>query len=147
MSTDLLTRLNAAGLHARVASRVPEPPSTQAGEFARALANEGAIPVRIAPGVDVALSEDQLARLAPEADKAEANGAGRALVLMDGKVYKLDVAARTITGMVGADSGSVEAGYDAVISVPSKTDSTIATSNGAALLRRLAGVAGLFARL
>lgn len=147
MSSDLLTMLNAAGLHARVASRVPEAPATKAGAFARTLAHESMIPVRIAPGVDVTLSEDQLARLAPEADKAEANGAGRALVLLDGKVYKFDVATRTITGMVGEGAGSVEAGYDVVISVPSKADAAAATSNGAALLRRLAGVAGLFAGL
>ncbi|GJQ28171.1 MAG: hypothetical protein HBSAPP03_00550 [Phycisphaerae bacterium] len=139
MSTDPLAMLSAAGRIARSAARVPDRASAGSGDFAKVLAGEGAIPVRVAPGVDVSLGRDQLARLAVEADKAEARGVGRALVLLDGRVFSFDVATRTITGTVDPAAGGIEAGYDAVIAVPA--GGAPETSPPGALLRKLGGAA------
>jgi hypothetical protein len=142
MSADPLAMLAAAGRVARSAARVPERASAGAEAFAKVLAGEGAIPVRVAPGVDAALGRDQLARLAVEADKAEARGVGRALVLLDGRVYAFDVATRTITGAVDPSAGGIEAGYDAVIAVPAGGPSARSPAGENDLLRLLGG-AGL----
>lgn len=93
-------------------------------------------PVRLADGAGLALTDAQLARVAPLASKAEAEGAGRAVVLIDGQALLLDVATRTITGSATAQPGSdggISTGIDAVITVPSSG------ANATELLRSLGG--------
>jgi len=93
-------------------------------------------PVRVAGGSGVTLNENQLARVAAAADKAEAAGAARALVLIDGQALMLDVGVRTITGRASLEGTNVHAGFDAVISVES--EGSAATSDD--LLKALGGV-------
>ena len=93
------------------------------GDFANALARAESgdltsnAPIKIAKGLDLKLSEGQLARLSGVADRAEAQGAGRAIVLIDGQALTLDVASRTITGRADINSTQIHAGTDAVITV------------------------------
>ncbi len=80
------------------------------GEFSTGLE------VTLASGANVELSNDQLQRLAKVADSAEAQGASRVLVLMDGQALTMDVGVRQITGI--ADMNSVVTGIDAVVAAP-----------------------------
>lgn len=75
------------------------------------------VPVRIAGNAGVKLTDSQLQRLSAAADKAEAQGAARAVVLIDGMALTLDVPVRTVTGMADTGSTGVLAGIDAVITV------------------------------
>lgn len=75
------------------------------------------IPVRVSPQAGVSLSPSQLARLSGAADRAEAAGAGRALVMMDGMALTMDVGTRTITGTADASSTKVLSGVDTVVTV------------------------------
>lgn len=68
------------------------------------LASSG-LPVGLARGVDVELTSDQLQRLAAAADRAEAQGAQTAVVMIDGRALELDVTLRQITGEVSPDQG------------------------------------------
>ena len=74
--------------------------------------------VTIARGSGIELSEDQMKRLAAAADMAESQGATRAVVVMDGMTFKLDVAMREITAQTDLAGGQVLTGIDAVIHVP-----------------------------
>lgn len=103
-------------------------PSTGQTTFAQTLTQarqgtlESGVPVRVASGAGVELSDGQLARLAQAADRAEAAGATRALVLIDGMALRLEVGTRTISGraeLPGAGIGVI-AGVDAVVSVPAE---------------------------
>ena len=94
-------------------------------DFASLLRQAGAgdlssgLGVTIAKGAGVQLSNEQLLKLAAAADRAEAQGATRALVLIDGRALKLDVAVRQITGEADLNTTGVLTGIDAVVSVPS----------------------------
>jgi len=106
----------------------PNPGSIdQEGEFAAALAKAQSgdmatnAPVSIAKGLELKLSASQLSRLSGAADRAEAQGIGRAIVLMDGQALTLDVASRTITGLADLSATSVH-GAEAVITVAPETD-------------------------
>lgn len=89
----------------------------------------GRAPVSVAKNAGVDLSPGQLERLAQAADRAQAEGADRALVLIDGMTLKLDVATRTITGRVTADGSvkgpRVHTGVDAVVTVPAADEVAI----------------------
>ena len=98
--------------------------SVQAGgEFAALLARAQSGEVRtglevtVARGVDVQLTASQLERLAAAADRAHAEGASRALVLIDGLALELDVLSRTITGAIDLGAEGVLTGIDAVVRV------------------------------
>ncbi|MEZ6232836.1 MAG: hypothetical protein R3B68_01485 [Phycisphaerales bacterium] len=80
--------------------RAPEHASTDFQALlaeARNGAVETGLPVTLARGVDIKLSDEQLERLARAADRAESAGATRALVAIDGRLLELDVATRQIT--------------------------------------------------
>lgn len=123
--------------------------AAQAGEasFASLLAQarEGGVqsgmPVTIARDAGVQLSSEQLSRLASAADIAEAHGATRAVVAIDGKMLTLDVASRQITSDVSGslhaaasnakspqNQALVLADIDAFIRVPSMSDAPAAQS-------------------
>lgn len=80
------------------------------GEFSTGLE------VTLASGANVELTSEQLQRLAKVADSAEAQGASRVLVLMDGQALTMDVGVRQITGT--ADMNGVVTGIDAVVAAP-----------------------------
>ena len=85
------------------------------GEFSTGLE------VTLANGANVELSSEQLQRLAKVADSAEAQGASRVLVLMDGQALTMDVGVRQITGT--ADMNGVVTGIDAVVAAPGSSAS------------------------
>lgn len=76
------------------------------------------LPVRVAKGAKVMLTDEQLSRLAVAADRAQAQGATLALVLIDGLAIRLDVSMREVTGTADIKGGAVLTGIDAVISLP-----------------------------
>lgn len=87
-------------------------------EQARAGRVSSGLPVTIARGAGVELSDKQLEQVAAAADLAQASGAARALVMIEGKALKLDVGVRSITGVADLSAGKVVTGIDAVIQVP-----------------------------
>ncbi len=101
-----------------------EQPAAGAASFAEMLESAKAgtvssgLAVEVAPDAGVNLTNDQLARVAQAADRAEASGAHRALVEIDGQRLMLDVASRTVTGHAAEGPGGVVTGVDAVIRVP-----------------------------
>jgi hypothetical protein len=73
------------------------------------------LPVSIAAGTGLELSSEQLSRIALAADKAQAQGASRALVMIDGQALQLDVGVRQVTGKVDLNSTDVLSGIDTVV--------------------------------
>lgn len=73
------------------------------------------LPVTIARGADIELSENQLSRLAQAADRAESAGARRALVLIDGRALEVDVTTRQVVREHPMADSRVITGIDAVI--------------------------------
>ncbi len=113
-------------LLASIPSAISRPAQARAGDGAefrslleRAQGGEvsSGLPVTIAPGAGVTLTQAQLTRLADAADRAEAQGASRALVLIDGMALRLDVGVREVTGAAEIKADTVLTGIDAVISV------------------------------
>jgi hypothetical protein len=89
---------------------------------ARSGTMESGIAVKVQPGVGVDLSSDQLARLQKAADQAEAEGAARALVVLDGMMLKMDVPTRTIIGVQPPESTGIMTGIDSVIMLGSASN-------------------------
>ena len=89
-------------------------------DLARAGEISSGAPVRIGKNAGLTLSDEQLQRLARAADMAEAGGVGRGVFLIDGLAVTMDVATRTITGIVSSDQTNVLADMDAVVAVASK---------------------------
>ncbi len=126
-SVSLLKMLNSGvrppGLDVTTAK--PAATGIEAGQFAELLnkARNGELssnqPVTVSSdaGSSVKLSEDQLAKIAVAADKAEAAGIRKALVVLDDQQLILDVEARSITGAAKLGSGSVLSGVDGVINL------------------------------
>lgn len=74
-------------------------------------------PVRLASGSKIDLDADQLRRLGPAADAAEADGATKLLAFIDGRGVVVDVASRTVEKTAEPGSGVVN-GVDAVVVIP-----------------------------
>ncbi len=73
-----------------------------------------------------ALTRGQLSRLSAAADLAEASGAQRAMLLMDGRGLLLDVAGRSLTGELSTDDASRFVSLDAAVYVPGENQETAA---------------------
>ena len=73
-----------------------------------------------------ALTSGQLTRLSAAADLAEASGAQRAMLLMDGRGLLLDVAGRRLTGDLSTDDASRFVNLDAAVYVPGENEETAA---------------------
>jgi hypothetical protein len=84
-------------------------------EQARAGNVESGVPLRVPSQLGLNLNQSQVERLMKAADQAEAQGAARALVMMDGMGITLDVGTRTVTGTVDASKPGVLEGIDAVV--------------------------------
>jgi hypothetical protein len=104
------------------------------------------LPNRVSRHAGVDLSPSQLNRLAGAADRAEAAGATKALVMIDGMVLQMDVGLRTITGKTDTSATKVLNGVDAVVTVApeageltNQAPSLGANSMNASLLRILGG--------
>ncbi|MCW5775123.1 MAG: hypothetical protein KIS87_01580 [Phycisphaeraceae bacterium] len=120
--TEILRTLGAGASFPVDVDVVGAPPSA-GSEFAALLASaqsgelQTGLEVTVARGAGVQLSPSQLERLAVAADRAHAEGASRALVLIDGMALELDVLSRTITGGVDLEAEGVLTGIDAVVRV------------------------------
>jgi hypothetical protein len=124
MSIPSTSLLNLLGAGAPASPRPLRPDQVAGADFGTLLqaAREQGLAsgreVTVARGCGVTLTDEQLKTLAAAADRAEAQGATRALVMMDGKALKLDVAMREVTGEADLASGGVLTGVDSVITIP-----------------------------
>lgn len=122
---DALRLISPAGARPAASSPRPAtgPAAASGGEFADLLARAAAgeiisgAPVTIARGLDLSLTDDQLARLSLAADRAEAEGLSTALMIIDGKSLLMDVRSRTILREVDITSEPIT-GIDGLIPVP-----------------------------
>ncbi|MFI4917247.1 MAG: hypothetical protein ACIAS6_12170 [Phycisphaerales bacterium JB060] len=139
-----LDLLSLAGLGTRLLGLGGGEKSQPGGDFERALqsAQDGELGsgrvVVSGPELDVDLTGDQLQRLAQAADMAEAQGASKAAVLIDGMVVTLDIESRMALHSTPAESALVP-DVDVVLSAgPADSVSGGSASGGETLLRRLA---------
>lgn len=101
--------------------RMGEPGEARGAAFAALLekARGGALGsglgVEIEPATGLQLTEDQMRRLEATADLATAQGARRAVVLLDGKALVLDVEQRRVLEAHDVDTVPALAGIDAVV--------------------------------
>lgn len=73
------------------------------------------LPVSVARGSGIDLSDDQLARLAGAADRAESAGVTRALALIDGRAVEIDIPTRQVVREHSLAPTRVVAGINGVI--------------------------------
>jgi|GEM_PF-657202 len=107
-----------------------------------ALAEQGSgLPVSVAKNTDLKLTEEQMKRVARAADKAQAQGASRALVMIDGQALQLDVGVRQITGKVDMNAADVLSGIDAVVWAEAK-DGAAGAKDGSSLAQKSVGTLG-----
>ncbi len=83
---------------------------------------ETGLPVAVAPGVEVELSEPQLAELSRLVDRAHAAGATRMAVLVDGTALDVDVLSRRVLGELDLADGRVMTGIDGVVKLDSDAE-------------------------
>ncbi|GEM_PF-2537554 len=102
-------------------------------EEARTGAAKGLSPVKIGKGVNIELTTDQLERIAAAADLAEANGADRAIVLVDGRALQVDITSRTIMGEAGGSRTASMPDVDAIVSAPVGADAQADAGSSAIL--------------
>lgn len=124
MSADFL-KLLAGGVKPAALDRSPFAPLGRAQidsasfstlfENAKAGILDSGQPVSIAKSAGVELNDEQLARLAPAVDRAQAAGATRALVHLDGMWLAVDVGTRQVTGLEKLDPLKPATGFDSVI--------------------------------
>jgi len=132
----LLRKLLPAGAPSRTTG--PRPSIETSGfEELLLLASSGEIgsgrPVQVPPsaGVDPPLDDAQIERLGAAADRAEAAGSRRSLVLLDGRGLVLDVAGRRVEHELRFDApdGGLAGGVDtAVLAPPRESDAANAVA-------------------
>lgn len=74
--------------------------------------------VTVHPTAGVELTPEQLGRVGIAADRAEAAGASRALVLIDGRALVVDIGLRQVVRQASFDDQHVLTGIDAVVQAP-----------------------------
>lgn len=89
---------------------------------ARAGSLDTGLPVTIADGVDLDLSDEQLVRLGRVVDRAHAEGASRIVVMMDGQALDVDVLSRRVLGETDLAGGRVVTGIDGFVSLAEGED-------------------------
>lgn len=126
---NLLKMLGAHGIdHAPAASMRAGRADLSSAGFAEllGLARRGEVSsgrdVTIDPGVNVDLTPDQRSALAAAADRAEAAGLNRALVIVGGRGLVLDVASRSVTATTDITSPTVLSQIDGVVSAGAAGD-------------------------
>lgn len=108
-----------------------------------ALSEQGSgLPVTVAKNTDVKLTDEQMKRVARAADKAQAQGASRALVMIDGQALQLDVGVRQITGKVDMNAADVLSGIDAVVWAQA-SEGAAGAKEGSTLAQMHVGTTGL----
>lgn len=115
---DLLRVLGSA-IRPDGAAAVRAPEDTPAFESllqqARSGSLETGLPVSIATGAGVELTQPQLDALGRLVDRAHAEGATRMAVLVDGKALDVDVLSRRVLGELDLADGKVMTGIDGVV--------------------------------
>ncbi len=110
---------------ARGASRPFDVGSASFGDLLARARGGGGIqthrPVTFGREVTSDLSAEQLARVAAATDQAEASGAVKALVLIDGQALTIDVLNRQIVGTMSASAPGVLTGIDTMVIAPGAT--------------------------
>lgn len=89
--------------------------------------------VSIDPTLELELTGDQLRRLTEAADRLEAAGASKGVVLLDDLALEVDVLTRTVTRRVDLSDGTAVAGVDAVVRAPAAETTRPAGPPGGAL--------------
>ena len=84
----------------------------QAGTF------QSGLPVSVANGSGVELTDSQLSRLGTVIDRLHANGASHAMVEIDGRFVIVDVITRQVRSEFRPGDGESIQGIDAVVSAP-----------------------------
>lgn len=112
-----------AGANAGALSGAASGASSLAEQFATLLERarsgqaQSGLAVTVSPRVKIDLSSEQLARLSQAADRAEAAGLTRAVALLDGRAFILEVQTRSISAEIAPGSAALH-GIDGVLSVP-----------------------------
>ncbi len=119
---NMLKMLGRTGAGPTIAPGVPggRPDITKAGfadllKMARAGEMSSGREVSIDPGVKADLTSEQKTALASAADRAEAAGLNRALVIVNGQGFVLDVASRSVTATADLSNPSVLSQIDGVV--------------------------------
>ncbi len=97
--------------------------------------------VTIDPSLDLTLTPEQLRQIGHAADRAEAAGVQRLLVLMDGLALRVDLATRRVTGRAELEAGAVASDLDGVVRIepaPPAATAPPASFSNASLLGALA---------
>ena len=86
---------------------------------------ESGIPITFARGVEVELSQEDLNKLSQLVDRAQSQGASKAVVLTDQGMLQLDVLRRRVEGVVDPNTAGTDVlvGVDAVIRLNQPPDS------------------------
>lgn len=116
-------------------------------ERARAGRVETGREIRIGEGVTVALNDAQMRRVSAAVDAAEASGAIRALVMLDGQALTVDVASRTIVARSDGVGAGVITGVDAVVTTGERGDGAGESVSAPISLGRLPAHPGLMEAL
>lgn len=97
-----------------------------AEKLASAQAQQSQLPVEIGKGLDLELSQEQMKRIADAVDRAEAEGASNAVVMIDGKALEVDVTMRTIRGEIDPEGG-INTQIDAIVYADAESEQSAAT--------------------
>jgi len=90
------------------------------GVFAQLLGMKSGVratPAKLADGVELELTEDQLRAIGAAADKARAAGVEHALVRIDGMLLEINSESRTVLGKVSLEKGEMLTGIGALIEI------------------------------
>lgn len=112
-------------------------------EQARSGEIESGVPLRVPSHLGVELDGSQMKRMMKALDQAEAQGAGRAVVMMDGKGYTVDVGTRTLTGVIDMNDPSTTGVLDGVDAVVIAAADASKGNTGAAGAASAQGVLGM----
>ena len=121
MSRTNPTLLSALSATARAPGLARAAGAPGAESFERLLARaqvtplETALPVSIASGAGIELTDSQLVRLSSVVDRAQQAGATRLLVVMDGASLDVDVLARRVLGVADLSDERVLTDFDGVV--------------------------------
>jgi hypothetical protein len=119
--SQILMNLLSSGVRAISGATPAAGAATGSADFAAMLGRAKAgelttgLPVTIARGAEVELSDEQLGQLAVAADRAESAGSRRALALLDGRAIEIDVATRQVIREHSLENARVVTGIDGVI--------------------------------
>lgn len=79
--------------------------SSFADKLSSAQDKQNQLPVELGKGLELELTQEQMSRIADAVDRAEAEGADSAVVMIDDLALEVDVTMRTIRGSIDQDGG------------------------------------------